>query len=58
MAICDKGRKLGKKQLVVNSGPRYKDSWGFYDRMCDESAGFLSDKFGKGRDAKAWKKKL
>lgn len=57
-AICDEGRKLGKKLLVVNSGPRYKDSWGFYDRMCDESAGFLPNKFGEGLHAKTWKKNL
>lgn len=57
-AICEEARKLGKKLLVVNSGPRYKDSWGFYDRMCDKSAGLLPDKFGKGRYAKTWKKAL
>lgn len=55
-AICDEARKLGKKLLVVNSGSRYKDSWGFYDRMCNENAGFLPNKFGEGRDAKTWRK--
>ncbi|MDO8621221.1 MAG: GNAT family N-acetyltransferase [Candidatus Levybacteria bacterium] len=57
-AVCNEAKKLGKKQLVLNSGPRYKASWGFYDRVCDESYGFLPDKFGKGRHAKTWKKAL
>jgi predicted N-acetyltransferase YhbS len=57
-AVCKAVRDLGKEQLVVNSGPRYKNSWGFYDRVCDQSCGFLTGKYGSGRDAKTWKKKL
>lgn len=54
--ICQEAKSQGKKQLLVHSGPRYKDSWGFYDNMCDESCGFLIEKYGKGGDAKTWKK--
>lgn len=57
-AICEEVKRLGKKQLVLNSGPRYKASWGFYDKVCDESCGFLPNKFGEGRHAKTWKKAL
>jgi GNAT superfamily N-acetyltransferase len=57
-AACDYGRACGAHYLLVNSGLRYPDSWGFYDRVCDSDHGFIQDKYGKGRPAKAWKKKL
>lgn len=55
-AACEKANEEGKKQIILNSEPRYKKSWGFYDRFCDESRGFLVDHYGKGRHAKTWKK--
>lgn len=57
-SLCDRARAENKKYLTVNSGPRYQDSWGFYDHLCDENRGFIVDKFGKGRDANTWLKKL
>ena len=57
-AACDRVKTDGKKQVILNSGPRYKKSWGFYDRLCDESKGFLIDYYGKGRHAKTWRKAL
>ncbi|MCA9381465.1 GNAT family N-acetyltransferase [Candidatus Dojkabacteria bacterium] len=54
-AICQTGRSLGKSYLLVNSGPRYRASWGFYDKMCDESYGLIENKYGEGRHAKTWR---
>ncbi len=48
----------GLRYLLVNSGPRYRSSWGFYDRICDSSHGFIQNKYGAGRHAKTWKKEL
>lgn len=56
--ICNAAKKEGKEYLLVNSGPRYRTSWGFYDKMCDESGGFIVGKYGKGGDAKTWRKRL
>lgn len=53
-AICDEVRKEGKSKLLINSGPRYKASWGFYDKFCDENMGFIKDKYDKGGDANTW----
>lgn len=57
-AICEAGRQEGKNQLLIHSGPRYIDSWGFYDKMTDREAGFIIDKYGEGRHAKTWVKGL
>ena len=57
-AACAAARDEGATELVLNSGPRYKDSWGLYDKTCDSSAGFIKDYFGPGRDAKTWRKDL
>jgi GNAT superfamily N-acetyltransferase len=57
-AVFEEGRKKGKGLLLIHSGPRYQKSWGFYDKVSDEQSGFIQDKYGKGRHAKAWKIKL
>jgi L-amino acid N-acyltransferase YncA len=57
-AIADEGRRLGKKYLVSNSGPRWQANWGFHDKMFDERAGFLKDKYGSGADAMTFIKYL
>ncbi len=57
-AICEAGRQEAKKQLLIHSGPRYQDSWGFYDKMTDGQTGFIENKYGTGRHAKTWKKVL
>lgn len=56
-AICNTARQAGKGQLLINSGPRYEASWGFYDKVCDESCGFIKGKYN-GFDAKTWRKSL
>src|SRR5258708_2972796 len=57
-AVCAEVKSQGKKELVVNSGPRYQESWGFYDKVCDGNWGFIKNKYGQGRDAKTWIKHL
>lgn len=57
-AICDDAKQNGKDTLVIHSGPRYKKSWGFYDKMCGGSQGMIIEKYGKGGDAMTWKKVL
>jgi predicted N-acetyltransferase YhbS len=57
-AICNLAKSQGKTTLLIHSGPRYKNSWGFYDRFTDSSTGFLVEKYGKGGDAKTWTKRL
>lgn len=41
-------------ELVVNSGPRYEASWGFYDKVFGNRIGLLRDYYGEGRDAPVW----
>ncbi len=57
-AICTDGLENGKQNLIINSGPRYQNSWGFYDHMCDSSHGFIDNYYALGRHAKTWKKNL
>ena len=57
-AICRLGAANGAHPLLVNSGPRYRHSWAFYDRVCDGSHGFINDYYGEGRHAKTWGKEL
>ena len=57
-AICEMARAERKKYLTLSSGPRYKASWGFYDRFCDENTGMIIGKFGPGGDANTWLKRL
>jgi GNAT superfamily N-acetyltransferase len=56
--ICNVARSEGKNYLTVNSGLRYQDSWGFYDKMCDEDRGILINKKNPLRNAKTWLKRL
>ncbi len=56
--LCNKAKAAGFDYILLNSGPRYKASWGFYDRVCDGNKGFIVGKFGEGGDAKTWYKKL
>lgn len=57
-SACSIAKNMGKKQVVYYSGPRYKKSWGFHDKMADKSAGYMRDKFGEGIHAKTWIKYL
>lgn len=56
--ICNDAKAKGKKYLTVNSGLRYQDSWGFYDKMFDENRGLLINKLNPARNANTWLKKL
>lgn len=57
-AICMHGRTNNARYLLVNSGPRYKTSWDFYDRIFDSAHGFIENYYGPARHAKTWKKDL
>ena len=57
-SVCTAAKTEGKTHLTVNSGPRYKDSWGFYDHMFDENKGMIIEKYGQDGNAKTWLKKL
>lgn len=50
----------GVKQVVFNSGPRYKDTaWAFYDRLQGyERVGEAKNMYGEGRHAPVWRKDL
>ena len=56
--ICDAAKLEGYKSLVINSGPRYKKSWGFYDKMCEGNSGLIVEKYGKGGDAMTWRREI
>ncbi|MBN1162187.1 GNAT family N-acetyltransferase [Patescibacteria group bacterium] len=57
-AVLHDTKSKGYEYLLVCSGPRYKQSWGFYDRFFDENTGFIKEKYGRDGDAKTWIKKL
>lgn len=54
-ALCEEARLAGAGALIVNSGPRYRTSWGFYDHCFTSSHGMLSDYYGAGRHARCWR---
>ena len=52
-------RKIGAKEVILNSGPRYKNSgWGFYDRIGYEKVGTARHYYGVGFHAPVWRKEL
>lgn len=62
-AICKDAKENGRKNLFIHSGPRYKKSWGFYDKMCGENHGLIIAKYGYApdgtpNDAMTWKKEF
>lgn len=57
-ALCTLAREKGYQQILLDSGPRYQKSWPFYDKICDQSAGVIADKYGEGYHAKTWIKYL
>ena len=48
----------GHTEVVLNSGPRYKDTgWGFYDKLDGyQRVGVAKEYYGKGGDAPVWTK--
>jgi predicted N-acetyltransferase YhbS len=57
-SACVYGVSKAARYLLVNSGPRYVSSWGFYDRVCDSRQGLIEHKYGNGRHAMTWRKLL
>lgn len=53
-------RAKGSDEIVLNSGPRYKDTaWGFYDSLPGYNrVGILKDFYGEGIEAPVWRKNL
>ncbi len=53
-------KQRGHTELVLNSGPRYKDTgWGFYDKLPSYSrVGIAVGYYGEGGDAPVWRKEL
>jgi len=53
-------RSLGHTEIVLNSGPRYKETaWDFYDRLPGfKRIGIAKEYYGKEGDAPVWKKIL
>ncbi len=58
-AIEQRAVKRGYEQIVLNSGPRYKETaWGFYDKMGYARVGEVKDMYGPGVHAPVWSKTL
>lgn len=52
-------REHGYSEMIVNSGPRYRDSgWKFYDKLGYERRGMACDLYGDGAHAPVWSKQL
>jgi ribosomal protein S18 acetylase RimI-like enzyme len=52
-------RNQGYQEVIVNSGPRYRDSgWKFYDKLGYERRGMAWDLYGDGEHARVWSKVL
>ncbi len=53
-------KQKGHKELILNSGPRYKDTgWGFYDKLPGyKRVGLATEYYGVGGDAPVWSKVL
>lgn len=50
---------VGATELIVNSGPRYKDTaWQFYDKQFGERLAIMEDYYGPELDAPVWHKVL
>lgn len=58
-AIKNNARNNGYTQLMLNSGPRYRESgWPFYMRIIGEPVGELKDKYGTNLHAPVWSENL
>ena len=57
--ILDLARSQGNTEVLLNSGPRYKESgWGFYEKTIGPAAGVLKDYYGPGYDAMVWRQEV
>lgn len=58
-AVKGEARAQGKTEVLLNSGPRYKESgWGFYEKTIGPAAGVLKDYYGPGYDAMVWRQEV
>lgn len=58
-ALEDESRKQGFEELVLNSGPRYKETgWPFWRKIYGEPVGILKDHYGPTFDAPVWRKSI
>jgi len=58
-AVQSLAREQGYTEVMLNSGPRYKESgWGFYEKVIGPPAGAMKDYYGPGYDAMVWRKEL
>jgi hypothetical protein len=52
-------RQEGYDEVVINSGPRYKDTgWSFWTALYDQPVGIARGLYGQGGDAPVWRKAL
>ena len=56
--VQDLARSLGKKEILLESGPRHKDSgYPFYDKQPGfNRVGIIKDFYGEGADTVVWQK--
>jgi ribosomal protein S18 acetylase RimI-like enzyme len=59
LALENKARMHGAREIVLNSGPRYELSgWPFWRRLYGEQAGVADNYYGDGYHASVWRKTL
>ena len=52
-------RSQGFKEVLLNSGPRYKDTaWGFYNKIYGEPVGSIPNMYGEGLNSVVWRRVL
>lgn len=57
--IEDESKKQGFDELLLNSGPRYKETgWPFWQKTYGEPVGIIKNHYGPTRDAPVWRKVL
>lgn len=58
-ALEDESRTQGFEELLLNSGPRYKETgWPFWKKTYGEPVGVLKNHYGPGNDAPVWRKSI
>jgi GNAT superfamily N-acetyltransferase len=58
-ALTERAHEQGAKELIVNSGPRYRPTgWPFWQKMFGKPIGVAVGYYGKGGDAMVWRKAL
>lgn len=52
-------KESGHEEIILNSGPRYKETgWPFWRKKYGDPVGILEDRYGPGLDAMVWRKVL